>query len=67
MSKLAMNQIYFGKQLNIEDVIADIDQVTLADILEISLYLFRSDFMRLTVLGDIGKDKEALADISLTC
>jgi len=65
MSKLAMNQIYFGKQINIEDVIADIDKVTLTDIQEISQYLFRSDYMRLTVLGDI--DKHALTDISLTC
>ncbi len=65
MSKLAMNQIFFGKQLIIEDVINDIDQVKECDILEISSELFRSEFLSLTVLGDI--DRDALTEIKLVC
>ncbi len=65
MSKLAMNQIFFGKQLIIEDVIRDIDEVNISDIIEISSDLFRSDFLNLTVLGDI--DRESLTEIKLVC
>ncbi len=65
MSKLAMNEIYFGKQLELDDVIAEIERVDAADVRAISEDLFRSEYMGLTVLGDI--DRDALASIKIDC
>jgi len=63
MSKLAMNEIYFGKQLDIEDVIREFDAVEEEGIQDISRLIFKSDYLSLTVLGDL--DGEALSDIRL--
>ncbi len=57
MSKLAMNEIYFGKQLDLKDVIEEIDRVQEEDVLEISQDLFRPDYLSLTILGDMDRDK----------
>jgi predicted Zn-dependent peptidase len=65
MSKLAMNQIYFGKQLEIDDVIEEIERVDADDVRAISGDLFRSEYLGLTVLGDI--DRDALASINIDC
>ncbi len=65
MSKLAMNEIYFGRQLEMNDVIAEIEQVTAADVREISEELFRPEYIGLTVLGDV--DRDGLASINLDC
>lgn len=63
MSKLAMNEIFFGRQLDISDVIRDIDKVGLDEVQAISQELFRPEYMSLTLLGDIERDR--LADVSL--
>jgi predicted Zn-dependent peptidase len=63
MSKLAMNEIYFGRQLDLDDVIEEIDRVNAADVRAISEDLFRTEYLGLTVLGDI--DRDALASTSL--
>ena len=65
MSKLAMNEIYFGRQLDMDDVIEEIEQVTAADVREISEELFRPEYLGLTVLGDV--DRDALASVNLDC
>jgi predicted Zn-dependent peptidase len=65
MSKLAMNQIYFGKQLEIDDVIEEIERVDADDVRAISGDLFRPEYLGLTVLGDIDRDE--LASINMDC
>lgn len=65
MSKLAMNQIYFGKQLDIDDVIEEIERVNAEDVRAISGDLFRPEYLGLTVLGDI--DRDALASLNIDC
>ena len=65
MSKLAMNEIYFGRQLEMDDVIEEIEQVTAAHVREISEELFRPEYLGLTVLGDV--DRDALASVNLDC
>ncbi len=52
-----MNEIYFGKQLDLKDVIEEIDRVQEEDVLEISQDLFRPDYLSLTILGDMDRDK----------
>lgn len=63
MSKLAMNEIYFGKQLDIPEVIEKIEEVNAQDVMEISRELFCTDHLSLTVLGDF--DREAMTEIRL--
>jgi len=63
MSKLAMNEVYFGKQLEMEEVIRNIDGVTEDDVLATSQSLFRPEVISLTILGDV--DRESLSRINL--
>ncbi len=63
MSKLAMNEIYFGKQLEIEDAIKRIDKVTAKDVMEISEDLFQNEHLHITILGDA--ESEALSEVRL--
>ncbi len=65
MSKLAMNEIYFGRQLDLNDVIEEIERVDAADVKAISEDLFRPEYLGLTVLGDV--DRDALASINMDC
>ena len=65
MSKLAMNQIYFGKQLDMDGVIEEIERVDAEDVRAISEDLFRPEYLGLTVLGDI--DRDAMTTIKMEC
>ncbi len=65
MSKLAMNEIYFGKQIDIQEVVQEIDRVQEADILELSRNLFRPEQMSMTILGDM--DRESIPRLALDC
>lgn len=65
MSKLAMNEIYFGRQLDIDDVIEEIERVNADDVRAISGDLFRSEYLGMTVLGDM--DRDAMASIRIDC
>jgi len=53
MSRIAKNEIYFGRDVPLEEVAAGIDAVTNDDILRVSRRLFRPDALALTVLGDL--------------
>jgi predicted Zn-dependent peptidase len=64
MTRLAKNEIYLQKQQSIEDVIANYDSVTGADIQRVSQNLIRSDYLHLEVMGqvsDLGLTAEMLA------
>ena len=53
MSRIAKNEIYFGRDVPLEEVAAGIDAVTNDDVLRISRRLFRPEALALTVLGDL--------------
>jgi len=64
MSRIAKNDIYFGRDVPLDEVSAEIDRVTNDDILRVAQRLFRPDAMALTVLGDlkgVKLDGEVLA------
>ncbi len=65
MSKLAMNEMYFGKQLEMKEVIRRIEEVRKSDVREISEDLFRSEHLGLTVLGDIDRDSLTSMNLDL--
>lgn len=54
MTKLAKNEIYFGRQVAIPEIIAGIEHVTPKDIMELGDELFRDDCLTLELLGKPG-------------
>ncbi len=53
MSRLAKNEIYFGRDVPLAEVAAGIDAVTNDDILRVARRLFQPGTLALTVLGDL--------------
>lgn len=63
MTRLAKNEIYLHKQQSIEDVIANYDAVSCADVQRVSQGLMQSDFLHMEVMGqvaDLGLSAEML-------
>ena len=52
MSRIAKNEIYFGRDVPMEEVAARIDAVPNDEIVSVAERLFRADGLALTVLGD---------------
>jgi predicted Zn-dependent peptidase len=64
MIRLAKNEIYIQKQQPIEDVLANYDAVSVADIQRVSRELIRSEFLHLEAMGqvaDLGLSVEMLS------
>lgn len=57
MNNLARQQIYFGRFFPVEEVVAEIDRVTTADIQRLANQLFQPDLIALTLLGNLGPMK----------
>ncbi|MBE9537299.1 MAG: insulinase family protein [Proteobacteria bacterium] len=57
MQRLAHNEIYFGRDVPVEESIDNIDRVSPKDIQELSCKLFSSDSLSLAVLGNMKKGK----------
>jgi predicted Zn-dependent peptidase len=53
MTRLAKNEIYFGRFLSVDEVIDQINSVTVDQINELANELFRPEHLCLTVLGPI--------------
>ena len=54
MSNLARQQMYFGRFATVDEIIADVDRVTPADIQRLANDLLRQDRISLTLLGNLG-------------
>ena len=57
MQRLAHNEIYFGRDIPLEESIDNIDRVSPKDIQELAGELFSADNFNLTVLGNMKKGK----------
>ncbi len=55
MTRLAQNEIYFGKHIPIEEVIHGIERVTSEEVNQLAQDFFREELFCLTVLGPIEK------------
>ncbi len=53
MSRIAKNEIYFGRDVPLEEVASEIDRVSNDDVLRVAARLFPPDGFALTVLGDM--------------
>ena len=57
MSRLAKNEIYYGRDVPVAEVAARFDAVTNDDIVRIATRLFGTGVLQLTVLGDVDDAK----------
>ena len=60
MSKLARQEIYFGRNFSLNEILSQIEEVTTEDILQLANLLFDTEKLSLTVLGDIKEPKMSL-------
>ena len=65
MSSLARQQMYWGRFFSLDEITAEIDRVTAADLQRLANQLLRPDQLALTLLGNLGTLKLSRAD--LTC
>jgi predicted Zn-dependent peptidase len=62
MNRLARNEIYFRRDIPLEEIAAAIDAVTNDEVVELSTHCFKSDRMGLVLLGDL-KGRQLGADV----
>ncbi|HWB33453.1 MAG TPA: pitrilysin family protein [Acidobacteriaceae bacterium] len=65
MSNLARQEIYFGRFFSPDEIIAEVDAVTAADVQALAQQLFQPDAIAVTALGNLGE--LAITRESLTC
>jgi predicted Zn-dependent peptidase len=57
MSRIAKNEIYYGRDVPIAEVATRFDAVTNDDVVRVATRLFGSGVLNLTVLGDVKRDQ----------
>jgi len=57
MSRLASGEMYFGRYIPIEEVLAMIDTVTVEDIQHLARDIFRKDLVSMALLGAVKEDE----------
>lgn len=53
MTKLAKNEIYFGRQISLPEIVSALEQVTSRDVMELCREMFRDDYLTLEILGKL--------------
>jgi predicted Zn-dependent peptidase len=64
MSNLARQEIFFGRQFTLDEMLERIDRVTVDDVQRIANEIFRDDQLAITAIGQLGSldiDREQLA------
>ncbi len=56
MSRIARQEIYFGKYFSVDDIIHAVDEVTATDINRIARQIFTRETVALSILGPLAKD-----------
>ncbi len=64
MSNLARQQMYYGRFFGVEEIVADIERVTVEQIQDLARDLFQTDRLALTMLGDL---KSTMTRDELVC
>ncbi len=63
MVRCAQNEIHFGNEVALQDVIQKIEAITPQEIQDLANHLFDRSQMTLTLLGPLDSEKEAFEDI----
>jgi predicted Zn-dependent peptidase len=64
MGNLARQQMYYGRFHTVDEIIADVDRVTPADVQRVATELLVGDNISLTLLGNLGDLKITRADLA---
>ena len=64
MSNLARQQMYYGRFFGVEEIVADIERVTVEEIKQLAGELFRTERLALTMLGNL---KSTITRAELVC
>lgn len=62
MSRMARNELYFGRLISPDEVIADMERVTLEDVKRLANALFDTRCMTMTVVGPVRKIRTPLLE-----
>ncbi len=54
MSNLARQQMYYGRFATVDEIVADVDRVSAADVQRLAQGLLRPELISLTLLGNLG-------------
>lgn len=65
MTKLAKNELYFGRQVTIPEIVSGLEAVTAGDIIGLCEELFRDEYLTLELLGRPGRFNVNPSSISL--
>jgi predicted Zn-dependent peptidase len=65
MSRIAKQEIYFGRYFEVDEILRNIDRVRPEDIQSLAHRLFKSDHLSLASIGPLG-DKR-LKEVDLSC
>jgi predicted Zn-dependent peptidase len=65
MNRLARNEIYFGRDIPLEELAREIDKVTNDEVVELAATFFRPERMAMVLLGDL-KGRELRSDVFST-
>jgi len=60
MIRLAKNEFIFERYIRYEELIAELEKVTLDEVIDVSKRIFSADKVSLTVLGPVDRDKIAV-------
>jgi predicted Zn-dependent peptidase len=55
MSRIARQEMYFGKYLTVDDIIKGVDKVTAADVLRLARQFFVRENLSLSILGPLSR------------
>jgi predicted Zn-dependent peptidase len=55
MSRLARQEIYFGKYISVDDIIKGVEKVTAEQVLHLAQQLFSRDNISLSILGPLSR------------
>jgi predicted Zn-dependent peptidase len=64
MSNLARQQMYYGRFATVDEIVADVERVTAADIQRVASELLQSSRISVTLLGNLGDLKITREDLA---
>ena len=64
LANLARQQMYYGRLFGLEEIVADIDRVTVEEIKTLAQELFTPESLALTMLGNLGSLRIERSDLA---
>lgn len=64
MIRLAKNEGIFGRYISYDEVVSDLQKVTVDQVVEVAVQAFEKDSISLVTLGPLEKDKLDLSNLS---